>query len=113
MALVPVNALSDDESLEVKKPMDLALIPPAFLPRKRPRVGFRKKKVSTMAHLNLTALQNHLKGRCGCTLDCFEPFRQPQLNANWVSLRKTFFKLTMLEKDNWAINSETPFIATL
>lgn len=66
-----------------------------------------------MAHLNLTALQNQLKGRCGCTLDCFEPFRQPQLNANWISLRKTFFKLTKLEKDNWAINSETPFIATL
>lgn len=76
---------------------------PPLLPRRRPRVGFRKK-VAGEKHLDLAGLMNVINGRCGCTLDCFKPFRSNPLLGEWLSLRKNLFQLKKLEKDNWVRN---------
>ena len=102
--LEAVSTLSDDETFvpcPAKAPTVQVL--QALLPRRRPRVGFRKK-VAGEKHLNLAGLMNVISGRCGCTLDCFKPFRSNPLLGEWLSLRKNLFQLKKLEKDNWVRN---------
>ena len=102
-----VSTLSDDETFVRCPPKTPTVqVLQAFLPRRRPRVGFRKK-VGGEKHLNLAGLMNVINGRCGCTLECFKPFRSNPLLGEWITLHKNLFQLKKLEKDNWVRNLVT------
>lgn len=99
MVCSAVSALSDDEGQgEVAKSQGSGKPKRYRLPR------YKKRSVPEKNSVSLTRCRNLISGKCGCSCKCFTPFSESlHCFDEWVALRRTWAKLTKLEKDNHAI----------
>ena len=89
-----VFALSDEED-----PVALKKSNQGIRRAKRPGRGFRKAVASTNT-ADPQQLRRLINSKCGCTADCFNPWRLSlALWDQWMKLRTLFVSMTKLEKD--------------
>ena len=102
--LPPVDALSDDEpTVPRAEPSQGQQLVAQAVPRRLP--AKRKVQVAFEANVNVKALRHKVQSSCGCSCECFKPFRG-DLFDQLVKLRKTMCQLEKPDQDNFVNSSE-------
>ena len=91
--LQAVSTLSDDEG-----------VPKAVSPKRRP--GHRSARKRRLCPIQKSeepmVLRRMIQSKCGCSGDCFAPFRSHPGFDSWYKLRKMLHAMTKLDKDEYA-----------
>ena len=104
-ALCPVEQLSDDEGRNFSSNSVPDFRKKDAQPKKLP--GRRKSKVKFMnTSVDARSIRYRVDGRCGCSCQCFRPYRTSTVFARVLQERTTLQLMSKLEQDKYVGSSK-------